>query len=350
MPTKEVTLTYYEVKTMGLYGRKGQNSKVQHLTPKDLMKELMEWGYGVNRKFIETATYQPNSKTLESYCLDFHEDNGEYILALWNKVPSTKNGYGSVSAKSSTLDAKVQHTKIGKDHIPGYPTFFYISPSKKCIATIKLDNHVLGLTQFRSYIKGYLRHFSSHLVNRKEGNELIQGLCADSKPIGIPDNRIPDKGIIPSFLISPLKDVLPEEYLMNNAHFVTKIVKDVTTEKLLFDHKETSVERWSRAIRGIPISRKETSRLTIPVTFTYAHVSQLIKQYQDNDFSDEYNVGFIFKGDKKIHWLDGTAVTHNFKADLKMLSAERPDLKSLMHYIKQLDHTQLIKREIESVA
>jgi hypothetical protein len=137
---------------------------------------------------------------------------------------------------------------------------------------------------------------------------------------------------------------------MNNAHIVTKIVKDVTTEKLLFDNKETIAETWYRAFRGIPISRKETSRLTIPVSFTYANVKQLIKQYQDNDFSNEYNVGFVFKGDKKIHWLDGTSVTHNFKADLKMLSAERPDLKSLMHYVKQLDHTQLLKREIESVA
>jgi hypothetical protein len=352
MPSKEITLTYYKIKAMGLYAHTGQNGQIarQYLTAKDLMKELMEWGHGVNRQFIETATFSANSQSLESYCLDFHEDNGEYIIALWNKVPNSKNGYSSVSAKSSTLDATVQHTQIGKDDIPGYPTFFYISPIKKCIATIKLDNHVLGITQFKSYLKGYLRHFSSHSVNREEGGELIQGLCAESKPKGTIDNRFPDKGIYPSFHMTPFKDVLPEEYLMNNAHYITKIVKDVTTENLLFDKNESYVEKWSRFMNGIPISRKATTRLTIPVSFTYANVKKLIKQYQDNDGSSEYNVGFIFKGDQKIHWLAGTVVTNTVDGDLKMLSSERPELKSLMHLIKKLDHSKIIVKEVESVA
>lgn len=352
MPTKEITLTYYQMKTMGLYAHTGHNGQIakQHLTAKDLMKELMAWGHGTNRKFIETATYSASSKFLESYCLDFYEENGEYIIALWNKVPTSKNGFASVSAKSSSLGAVVQHTKIGKDDIPGYPTFFFISPLKKCIATIKLDNHVLGITQFKSYIKGYLRYFSSHMVDRVEGDDKIQGVCADPKPEGKIDNRFPDKGIYHSFLMPALTDVLSEAYLLSNAHNITKMIKEVSTENLLFDHKESSVEKCFRFMKGLPISKKKTTRLSIPVHFTFGHVKKLIKQYHDNDCSSEYNVGFVFKGEQKIHWLAGTAITNSVNGHLEMLSAERPELQSLMNVIKKLDHSKITVREIESVA
>jgi hypothetical protein len=352
MPSKEITLTYYQMKTMGLYAHTGHNGQIakQYLTAKDLMKELMEWGHGTTRKFIETATYSASSKSLESYCLDFYEENGEYLIALWNKVPTSKNGFASVSAKSSSLDAVVQHTKVGKDDIPGYPTFFFISPLKKCIATIKLDNHVLGITQFKLYIKGYLKYYSSHMVDRVEDGDKIQGICASPKPQGAKDNRFPDKGVYHSFLMPASTDVLSEEYLLSNAHNITKMIKDVATENLLFDKSESSVEKCFRFMKGLPISKKTTTRLSIPVSFSYGNVKKLIRQYHENDCSSEYNVGFVFKGEQKIHWLAGTAITNTVNGHLEMLSAERPELQSLMNVIKKLDHSKITVREIESVA
>lgn len=349
MPIKEMTLTYYKIKSMGLYIHSGGTPK-QHLTAKDLMSELMEWGHGPVRKFIETSTYSKNSKHLEAYCLNFHEDNGEYIVALWNRVPASKNGFASVSSKSSSLDAVVQHTKIGKDDIPGFPTFFFVSPAKKCIATIKLDNHVLGISQFKSYIRGYLRTFCSHIVDREEDGHTIQGLCVDKKPDTKIDNRFPDKGVYPSFLIPPYTDVLSEDYLLSNAHNITKVIKDVLTEDLLVDNNESSVEQILRFMKGIPITKKKTTRLSVPATLTKNHVKKLISDYRDNDCSSEYNVGFVFKGEgQKIHWLSGTAITNSTAGYLTMLSAERPELKSLMNVIKNLDHSKILSKEVENV-
>jgi hypothetical protein len=353
MPIKEVTLTYYHIKSMGLYAQATNNGKIgkQHLTAKDLMKELMEWGHGPIRQFIETATFTANNQSLESYCLDFYEDSGEFIVALWNRVPLSKNGFASVSAKSSSLDAVVNHTKVGKDDIPGFPTFFFISPSKKCIATIKLDNHVMGISQFKSYIRGYLRHYSSHMVERTEGKDTIHGLCADPKPVDGVDNRFPDKGIYPSFNISPLTDVISEEYLLNNAHNITKVIKDVSTENLLVDNNETSVEKFLRFMKGIPITKKKTTRLSIPANLTRTHVKKLTYDYFINNCSSEYNVGFVFKSEgQKIHWLSGSTVTNTTRGHLQMLSAERPELKSLMNVIKKLDHSKITIKEFESVA
>lgn len=353
MPLKDVTLTYFQMKTMGLYahsGKKGETPK-QYLMPKGLMKELKEWAHGPIRKFIETATFSSNSQSLESYCLDFYEEGGEYIVALWNRVPNSKNGFASVSAKSSALETVVQHTKIGEDDIPGFPTFFFVSPKNKCIATIKLDNHVMGITQFKNYIKGYLRCFSSHMVDRYEGEQRIQGNCAVPKPLEGEDNRFPDKGIYHSFIMPPLTDVISEEYLLNNSHNITKIVKDITTENLLVDTNESSVERFLRFMKGIPISKKKTTRISVPATLTRTHVKTLIREYHTNDCSNEFNVGFVFKGDsQKIHWLSGTPITNTIQGNLKMLSADRPELKSLMAVIKQLDHAQIAVKDFENVA
>ncbi|MFT6918122.1 MAG: hypothetical protein ACJA2G_000734 [Cognaticolwellia sp.] len=349
MPIKEMTLTYYKIKTMGLYINSGGVAK-QNLKAKDLMGELMEWGHGPIRKFIETSTYSDNSKYLKAYCLDFYEDNGEYIVALWNSVPTSKNGFASVSAKSSSLGTVVQHTKVGKDDIPGFPTFFFVSPEKKCIATIKLDNHVLGISQFKLYIKGYLRGFCSHIVDRVEEGYTIQGLCVDTKPETEIDNRFPDKGVYPSFKIAPFTDVLSEDYLLNNAHNITKVIKDVSTEDLLVDSNESSIEQFLRFMKGIPITKKKTTRLSVPATLTKSHVKKLINDYRDNDCSSEYNVGFVFKGEgQKIHWLSGTAVTNSTAGYLTMLSAERPELKSLMNIIKNLDHSKILSKEATNV-
>lgn len=349
MSKKEITLTYYQIKSMGIYDSEG---KVL-LTPSSLMKELKAWGYDEKKPLIETATYERNSKHLESYCLDFYESDGDYIIGLWNRLETGQKGIGSISASSTSEDAVVEHTKLKKDSIPGYPSYFFISPSQNILATIKLDNHVLGISQFRSYIKGFISRHSSHVVRRKEGDETIFGLSKYPKPNEGNDERFPDNKVRRLFHMLILKKDMEEEFLLSNAMSITKIIKDISTEILTQDKNETSIEQLVRFIKDIPITKKKSTRVSIPVTLNYKHVEDLIKDYRESDGSTEYNAGFVLRGDsQKIHWLDGTVLTGSAEANIEMQSLDRPNLQSLMALIKssKLDKVTIQSEQKESVA
>lgn len=288
---------------------------------------------------------------MESYCLDFYEDSGDYILGLWNKLPASKKGLGSVSSESTPEKAIIEHTKIGDKSIPGFPTYFWISPGKGFIATIKLDYHVLGLTQFKSYIKGYMRNYCSHIVDREDEGEKIYGLCKEAAPNGQEDKRFPDKSLYTSFVMTVLKQEMGQDFLLNNAHNVSKIVKDISTSTLVKDENETAIEKLVRCFKDLPITKRKRTRVTMPVDLSYEHVRKLIKDYHDNDCSDDYNVGLIIRGDgQRIHWLDGTIKTEAIKGNLNMHTFDQPDLESLMSLIRKIGDVDIESADRKVVA
>ncbi|USP10392.1 hypothetical protein L1S45_01845 [Aeromonas dhakensis] len=344
---KEITLTYYKILKMGIYERNGTCIS----TPSQLLKELKEWSYDNHRPLVETSTFEPNKLYLEAFCLDFYEENGNYILALWNKLPSHKKGIGSVPSDATPETAIIAHTSIDKNHIPGFPTYFYISPASEYIATIKIENNVLGLGQLRSYVKGYLKTYCSHIVNRQDGNDKVFGLCRHKKPLGQPDNRVPEKSLLSYFMLSAARKEMGREFIINNAHNISKVVKDISRNILNKDNDETAIERIVRCFKGLPMTAKRSTRVTMPVDLAQEHVKRLIEDYYENDCSEEYNVGFIIRGDaQKIHWLDGTVHTESTKGDLKMHTFDQPDLQSLMSLIKTIGDVEIESAGKKNVA
>ncbi|EHK8977857.1 hypothetical protein KCU42_004036 [Vibrio vulnificus] len=328
--TKEIELTCYRLDKLGIYS----NEHDPYLTPQNLMKELKAWAFDSRKPLVETKTFDPNSQTLEAYCLDFFESKGDYILGLWNRVHASKKGVGSVKKNTTPELAKVNHTKIDSDSIPGFPTYFFISPKNNLIASIKLDLKQSGILAFRSYIRGYLKHFSSHLVDRKDGDTRICGLCKTSS-IGLEvDNRFPDKGAHPLVQFSLDIEEVEKHYFIQNAHNITKVIKDLEVEEVVQDENQTYIEQMVRAFRGLPMTKRRSTRVTMPVSLTQEHVEKLFESYEANNGSHEYNVGFKIRGENKICWMSGAAKVITLEGDVRFHEVDQPDLESLMKLIQ----------------
>ncbi|ARV74438.1 hypothetical protein [Vibrio campbellii] len=328
---KKIELTCYRLDKLGIYS----NEHEPYLTPKSLMKELKGWAFDSKKPLVETQTFMPNSQTLEAYCLDFIERDGDYILGLWNKVQASTKGVGSVKKNTTPENAKVSHTKIDEDSIPGFPTYFFISPKRNLIAPIKMDLKQSGILAFRYYMRGYLRHFSSHYVDRVDGETRIRGLCKTSKIGMIEDNRFPDKGAQPLVMFALDIESVEKRHFIENAHNITKVVKDLSTEELVYDEDQTHIEHLVRAFRGLPMTKRKSSRVTMPVNLTQVHVESMFESYEANEGSDEYNVGFVMKGESsKIHWMSGAAKTIELEGRVDFHEVDQPDLESLMKLIQ----------------
>ncbi|WP_044367624.1 hypothetical protein [Vibrio fluvialis] len=334
MTIKNITMTYYELRNMGIYGDEGETV----LSPVDLLKEMKYWCYDSEKPLIETATYEANSQILEAYCLDFYEQDGDYILGLWNKVQTNAKGIGAVNANKSSNAAVVKHTKIAKDNIPGYPTYFFISPRKKFFATIKIDQKLTGIQAFRSYIRGYLRHYSSHNVDRKDGGDLIRGLSRQSS-IGLTeltgDKRVTDKRLYPLITFKLMTDVVNKQYLVAHANRVSKIVKDISHVDSLKDSNASILERIARFPSGLSMKKRSHMRVSIPVDLNEGQMRKFISEFDTNNGSEEYNVGFVFKGDTKIMWLSGIAKVNEFEENIDFYNEDQPILESLMSAIRK---------------
>ena len=328
---KEIELTCYRLNKLGIYS----NEHEAYLSPKKLMRELKKWAFDSNKPLVETKTFDSNSQTLEAYCLDFYEHDGDYILGLWNKVSTSVRGVGSVRKNATPVTVTVSHAKIDKDSIPGFPTYFYISPKKNLIAPIKLDLKQNGILQFRNYIKGYLKFYSSHIVDRVDGKTKIRGLCKTSS-IGLDvDNRFPDKNahVLVTFAIDIKKT--NKQYFIDNAQKITKVVKDLSKEDVVIDEQQTCIERIVRAFEDLPMTKEKPSRITVPVNLNQDYVEKLFKSYEDNGASDEYNIGFKLIGDNKIRWMSGTANVVKLKGEINFHEVDKPNLESLMKLIKK---------------
>ncbi|ELV8657111.1 hypothetical protein QNE43_003817 [Vibrio vulnificus] len=297
------------------------------------MKELKSWAFDSKMPLVETKTYDENNQTLEAYCLDFKESNGDYILGLWIRVPTSKTGLGSVRKDTTPEKALVSHTSIDKNRIPGYPAYFFISPSRNLLATLPFDNGYSGIQAFRHYIRGYLRNYCSHIVNRMEGEDRISGLCTTSS-IGLTeetDGRIPSKDIRPSVVFSVEIENINKEYYLNHASDIVKVAKDLHTEELRKDDNCLRLESVVRAFKDLPITSRRKSRVVLPVNLTRGHVSKIFSDYEKSDGSDEYNVGFIVRGEpQKIHWLAGCTKVMQFSGQVTFHSKDQPDLDTLM--------------------
>ncbi|EGQ9805610.1 hypothetical protein BBM34_20640 [Vibrio parahaemolyticus] len=327
---KEIELTCYRLDKLGIYSDEHE----PYLSPKDLMKELKAWAFDSRKPLVETQTFDANSQTLEAYCLDFYEKDGDYILGLWNKVHASNKGVGTVRKNAIPETAKVNHTRIDEDSIPGFPTYFYISPKHNLIAPIKIDLRQSGILAFRYYMRGYLRNYCSHLVDRMDGDVRIRGLCTTSS-IGLDvDLRFPVKSAHPLVSFTLDMESVEKQYFIENAHSITKVVKDLSSEQVIKDDEHTSIERFVRAFKGLPMTKRRSSRVTMPVDLTQDHVKKLFEAYESSGGSDEYNVGFRLRGESKTHWMSGAARVITLEGQIRFHEVDQPDLESLMQLIK----------------
>lgn len=336
-------LHLYDLKKCGLYESRSDPAK--HMGISELLRSLKDWAIDSQKALIETSTYNSNSSYLEAYCLGVEEYNGNFLVALWNKIPSSKSGVGVVNGTNPPLKAKVKIKSTNDEDIPGYPSYFWVLPNAGIIAAIKITNPNFGISQFRGYLTGYLHCFTPHSVFRKGDLEIVENIVgyvddpANRNDIGDDGEPVINSKLFPYFSM-PVKKV-PGRYdeMKNRSSEITKIVKDIYVHNNLSREDQNQIEKIVSFFNNISPVRKKKLRLQVPVELTSEQVQEYIDKYEDSDHSNEHDVGFIFKHNNgKIEWLRGANQTEEVTIKVDFIGPDQPDLGKLAASLDKFKH------------
>lgn len=338
MTTTKCEFHVYEIKKCGIYVNR-EPEKPKYLSIEKVIRELKIWAIDSDKPLIETSTYQASNSLPESFCFGMEEYSGNFLLALWNKVPHNKSGISKVSASSPVKKAKAGEVKIKGDEIAGYPSYFWILPKESLIIALKLDNRTLGLAQARYYIYNFINHYSSHVVNRMESGEELYGLGDTPAPTSGKDGRFPNPKLRGDFTIHAKRLPGKIDEILKNADNITKLIKNISVYSSLSDSSATTIESITKWFNNVEPVKKRDIKIEMPVDISEKEIQHFVDLWEENNYSDEYDVGFKFKGEQRVEWLSGANQKEERNIDVEWLGKEQANLEKLIKELHKHYHT-----------
>ncbi len=329
MPKIKCELHVYDLTKIGLY--EGYSDEAAHLGGTRIFDEIKGWAYDSGRPVSETCTYVTNGHVHESYCLGAAELKGQYLFTLWNRVPNSKSGVGLINGSTAANKAKISIKKIGRDDIPGYPSYFWVLPRRKKIVAIRIENAHLGINHFRTYVRSFLEGFCSHAVY--DDGAVVgysdEPLSGDKKK-----SRAVNEKLRPFFHFGVHRIEADRERILERAGSITKLVKDIFVYNSLSRKSEQLLEKLRASFHGLDPKEKKKIRISMPVSVNDGDVKELFDEYDSHDGDDEYDVGFVFSGSSHIEWLSGAHYKQKATTDVEWIAPDQPDVEKLLQKLQ----------------
>ncbi|BBV08170.1 TPA: hypothetical protein ACHWKL_003092 [Providencia stuartii] len=335
--TEKAVITFYKIHRAGFY--KSGASIPAFGSTNEMLNELVGWAEG--KKLKQTKTFEANDEMYPSYLLDSYTDGNQWMLLLWNEVPTNGQRLPSIS-ESATFgsDPEVIMNEVANGSIPGYATYFWILPEEGMYATIKLHNKLTGQQSFQNYLSCFLKQSSPHAICSEvvdeDGNKGIKVVGYKSDP---DDENEKAAHYYPMFKASMVKNPGNIDYIRASAERLVKIERitelDVSIPK--------DLELWQKMLIKLGISQRSPVapestkiRYTVSPDVDLVGINQMIEEWysQDNQYDD---FGFYFKNESdKPYWLSKSLARTEFSLNLVRENAEIVNLNSLLSELSRL--------------
>ncbi|MCG9079931.1 hypothetical protein [Laribacter hongkongensis] len=352
----QATIKYYEIKKFGFYKYKGTSPEFGDIAStinqiKSMMKDS-------NVDFVNTKTHESSEdkSILNTYFVDLEIDNktGDTVLILWNEY---KNSEGKIYGlpKHKKPGSNKLTPKEFKDSIPGVPSYFYISPRNKIIASIIFPHSISGKQQLEYYLIGYLRNKSPYkMVDESSSDEIkIIGYSIDGKNN---EKTLPSRR--PSIHFSPIFDDQPKKQIMSKIDSISAFIR---RETISFEHSDErsiiekmltqfiKLEDPSITSQDFYQKRKITQELEFhPTTQELETIIDNYYKQSESNIESGADIGFKFKDGTRT-MLSGKAmsesVTFNLKANDDTIIDATIILAQSKYYIDKI--AKLIKAQHE---
>lgn len=330
MAIESATITFYKINKCGyyLYGA----DQVAFGNCLELLADLNGWATGKTLK--ETKTYEANDEVLPAYLLDFKESGDNFVLLLWNEVPSTDQNVSSVAetAHFGTGPAVILNP-IQKGSIPGFATYFWFVPSKGLVASIKLNHPVTGQKAMQCYLHNFLKHSSNRaLVEGVEKEDGSFEAVVKGYKVNPDDDNLPKKRHYPQFVTGLVKNPGKHDIIKQNANNISKIEKVVELDV----SKPAQLDLWQKLLINMHISGPQNAAVSTKIRYELSpevdlnDVDGMIADWNDNAETNACDYGFVFKGDPKMYWLSRSLARTKFPLDLERQDAEFVSSDSLL--------------------
>jgi len=335
---EEAKVTFYNIERCGLYEFGEDIPSLGELSK--FLNQLQVWVKKNGKSLDETCTYavEESEDVDRTFCYDLVNNGitGDFLLTTWNETPSYEGKVAAVKAKSKVGNAKVEFTKLPKDSIPGYATYFWFIPSRGVFASIRFQHRLNGKKNLDKYFKEFISKFSDYVVLSEKGD-------ADFNIIGYSENDDDaPMNLHPYFKTSIVRKPGQIEYILSQKNNIRKI----TRHNRLIPKLEESQELWQKALKSLGLKKKKN--LDTEVKFSYEFnfspteddLKEMIDEWKKHHDSKWDDIGFTLKGEQVPRWLSNSLARDQYELDVKRIDDEIVDASSLLE--KLTDKRDLI--------
>ena len=325
---EEIHLAYFKVKRSGYY--KYREDARSFFTPSEMLNEVREWADGKDLGL--TRLYDPpmGSDVLPVYLLGIENVGPDWVLAMWNETPHHKAGVPSIMLNSQVGQAVVHMNGVVNNSRPGFATYFWWASDKDVLASIRFRHNVTGQVAMRDYLRHYLEHESSHVI---EGCGPVP--TGGQAPIvgytNLPDN-LPLK-VYPRFETEAYRRLGGDrEYVKANVARITKVIRKGSLEAAVVQDR-TMFENVVRFLRRQPagaatLTASRDVRVELAYTPDAAELEQMIDAEDQAPERAWDDLGFTLKGEpNKVYWVGRSTVRDEITLPILRTNEELVDLK-----------------------
>lgn len=328
---EEAKVTFYQIDRCGLYEYGAEDPTFGEVS--DFLTQLKTWVNKNDKPLDETCTYaiEESEDVDRTFCYDLVSNGitGDFLLTTWNETPSYEGRVAAVKAKSKVGSAKVEFTKLPKDSIPGYATYFWFIPSKNVYATIRFQHRLNGKKNLDKYLKEFISKFSDYVVLSEEGE-------ADFNVTGYSEKDSDDPLNLHSyFKTSIVRKPGQIDYILDQKDNIRKVTRHNRLSPKLAECQEL----WQKALFNLGLKKQRTlnSEVNFSYEFSFApskgELEEMIAEWEKNHESKWDDIGFTLKGEHVPRWLSNSLARNQFELDVKRIDEEVVDARSLLEQL-----------------
>lgn len=330
---EEAKVTFYQIEKCGLYEYGADDAKIGGVS--DFLNQLKAWVEKNDKPLVETCTYaiEESEDVDRTFCYDLITNGvtGDFLLITWNETPSYEGRVAAVQAKSKVGSAKVEFTKLPKDSIPGYATYFWFIPSKNVYATVRFQHRLNGKKNLDKYFKEFISKFSDYVVLADDGEADFNVAGYSEKDGEEPLN------LHSQFKTSIVRKTGQIDYILKQK----KQIRKITRHNKLSPKIPECQEFWQKVLLNLGL--KKQRNLNSEVNFSYefsftpseTELKEMISEWERSHDSKWDDIGFTLKGEQVPRWLSNSLARDEFDLDVKRINEEIVDAKSILEQLTE---------------
>lgn len=327
MSTETASITFYSITQCGFYSWGGDTPLFG--TTSQLLTEIEAWSKG--KELQQTKLYEPKGDLLPVYLLDITQHGNDWLVTIWNQVPSTEKGVASVMGSSKVGDANVVMNQVAKGSIPGFATYFWFLPNTEVFASVRFRHLITAQKAMQEYMESFLEFASSHAVlERQEGphiDAILMGYKED--PAG---SEQPSLKIYPKFRAELVKKPGKHEHILKNIEQISRVERSM---QLRLDKKEDlsmfqAILRFTNMHNPVNPPKQMRFNYRLATGVTKDEVQAIIDSWNAGAEKQWDDYGFVFRGSNSIHWLSHSLAREDVDLNIERTNDEVVEPVSLL--------------------
>ncbi len=324
---QDVHITFFDIKKCGFYKLRENDSLFGGVD--DILTQLQAWSAGA--ELSRTKLFDPGEDSDDDpvYLFGLKKGAAGWLVATWNEVHHTESGVASVSMNSKVGEEKVHMNGVVENSIPGYATYFWIIPDRNLLATVRFSNKS-GQQGLADYLERFMERYSRYaVIAARDGKDVA---------IGYTNLRdaIPIQNVKPRFKTLLHHKPGTVEFFIDRVAQIKRVVRraHLTTNTVL---QTTIWQNMIKLIHGEANRANVTDqRVYVEVDYqpTVVELAQMIDAENALQHRGHDDLGFVFDGESKPHWLSGTRASGVISLNVERINEAAVSMDSLLQALQ----------------